>query len=155
MSSSEDLALLSDTLRKLEPWIGPTDPEEIAEKEHVRERQYERLRNLDADCTPCMHGIIFGHWGKPLTEGIGATTHCKRCHRSWRGIREAHCTVCCEQFASNEAASFHWDESKKGGPSVHRKVEECMREGDKGPRYTALETPFGVTWQLSRYLETS
>ena len=45
-------------------------------------------------------------------------THCHRCHRSWISTAQAHCVVCCQQFASNSVADLHWREPK-GQPPVH------------------------------------
>lgn len=156
MSSTEDLELMDDALDLLKPWLGTLNTEEVIAKEFVRERNLERLRALrdsGVTCPPCTHAVIFGSWGRPLHDGLRAATHCHRCHRSWRSLREAHCTVCCSHFASNEAASFHWDESGKGGPAKHTHPEECRRAGTKGPRYTTIDTEFGPTWQLTRYVE--
>lgn len=150
MATDEQLELLADSLIALEPFIGERDALTVFETENLREANFTRLGNA-GECLPCRHAAIFGWWGNPLTKGIGAVTHCKACHRSWRSLKEAHCTVCHSHFTSNEAASYHWND-KTG---QHMQVEECIRGEGKGPRYSATETPFGVVWGLARFSRTS
>lgn len=155
-SSEEELELMDDALDLLRPWLGELNSEEVIAKEYVRRRNFERLQELrdsGVTCPPCTHAIIFGSWGRPLHDGVKAATHCRRCHRSWRSLREAHCAVCCGHFSSNEAASFHWNDGSRGSPGKHIPPEDCMRAEGKGPRYTTIETEFGPTWQLTRYVE--
>lgn len=109
----------------------------------------DRLEKAMADgCRPCMHAAIFGWWGPPLKE-LNASTHCKRCHRSWSSIKEAHCTVCCTQFASNEAAQYHWVDDKHLDPAEARRDKKA----GGGPRYIEQESPFGPVLNLARYAE--
>jgi hypothetical protein len=64
-------------------------------------------------------------------------------------VKEAHCVVCCQQFASNEAAAYHWVDDKHIDPT---EVKRDKKVGG-GPRYHQLETEFGPVWMLARHLE--
>jgi hypothetical protein len=57
-------------------------------------------------CATCVFAREHGHW--PM-QG----THCRDCHRSWKSLSQAHCTVCHETFATNGVADLHW--TKKEG----------------------------------------
>lgn len=46
-------------------------------------------------CATCKHADEHGWWGP---DHIG--THCRGCHRSWTGKREAHCLTCHEHFST-------------------------------------------------------
>lgn len=37
----------------------------------------------------------------------GGRTHCRGCHREWRGTRAAHCVMCHETFTSDSACQAH------------------------------------------------
>lgn len=54
-------------------------------------------------CDPCVYAAEHGWWGSSVNGG----THCRRCHRTWAGKTEAHCTVCCQHFTSNRVADKH------------------------------------------------
>lgn len=78
-----------------------------------------------SDCARCKHREDHGWWGTLPTEQIDkkgevvviSPSHCgdtnvagvlrEGCHRDWTGVREAHCVVCHEHFASNTAADRH------------------------------------------------
>lgn len=99
---------------------------------------------IEDDCRVCMHAGIFSWNGPPLRE-LNATSHCRGCHRSWRGVKEAHCTVCHEHFTSAEAADYQWERSGHVHPS------SCQRGRGLGPRYVSEETEFGTIWSLARH----
>lgn len=121
-------------------------PEDAASNERV---DTDRLaRALTDNCKLCMHAALFGHWG-PLLAEIKALTHCRYCHRSWSSVKEAHCRVCCTQFASNEAASFHWVDDNHVDPLTARRDKKA----GGGPRYIEQDTPFGKVLNLARYAE--
>ncbi len=61
-------------------------------------------------CPICDYAEEHGWWG-PTMHG---KTHCARCHRTWTSRTQAHCPVCCEQFASNGVANYHWGSGKSG-----------------------------------------
>lgn len=135
------------------------DPAELVASTPWSEARWVRLRDalgveINADgtssvlCRPCIHATLFGWWGYPLLRDLNAHTHCKTCHRSWRGIKEAHCTVCHEQFASNEAAGKHWVDDKHIHPSE-------VKGRDGKPRFCATEDEFGVVWTLCRHQDLS
>jgi hypothetical protein len=52
-------------------------------------------------CSICLRADQLGWWGMN-------GTHCRDCHRSWESTALAHCVVCCETFASNDTADYHW-----------------------------------------------
>lgn len=54
------------------------------------------------DCPLCAYAKEHGSWP---TSHRG--THCHDCHRSWTGLREAHCTVCCAHFSTDAHAESH------------------------------------------------
>lgn len=108
---------------------------------------YGRLSDaLHADCKPCVHAVIYGWWGPPLLKELNAHTHCNKCHRSWRGTKQAHCTVCHEHFSSAEAASKHWVNDRHVHPSD-------VKGRDGGPRFclSEEEQEFGSVWTLCRH----
>jgi hypothetical protein len=65
-------------------------------------------------CVVCVYAERHGHWGQ---EG----THCRKCHRSWRGLKETHCVSCCAHFSTHDACDKHlkpYDESGCYDPST-------------------------------------
>jgi hypothetical protein len=138
--------LIEAGLEKLGPGVTDQSADEIFDREHFVEQNWVRLREgMGADCRPCIHAALFGWWGPPLIKDLNASTHCHRCHRSWRGVKEAHCVICCEQFASNEASSLHWVDDGHMHPS-----EVKGRTGK--PRFTKTPSEFGDVWVISRFL---
>ena len=75
--------------------------------------------DADATCPTCEYAREHACW-PPGFRG----THCADsrragvtgCHRSWTSTREAHCTVCHGQFASNGVADRHWKDSRHVDP---------------------------------------
>lgn len=66
-------------------------------------------------------------------------THCKDCHRSWRGLAEIHCVQCHEHFSSPATLDAH---------QVHLKcLDPATAEREDGTlRFRARVSPFGITW---------
>jgi hypothetical protein len=85
----------------------------------------------DLECTTCAYANEHGWWG---TDHQG--THCRVCHRSWRGLKEIHCVVCHEHFSTPNNLDLHKDGSKCIPPQDVRnqKGESLMksREGAHG-----------------------
>jgi|NGEPerStandDraft_6_1074524.scaffolds.fasta_scaffold01244_5 hypothetical protein len=102
-------------------------------------------------CEACAFAAEHHRW--PMKAG----THCHRCHGSWISTAQAHCVVCCQQFASNSVADLHWREPK-GQPPVHLDPStlprlECHDEamgsvwrstGDREPRPFAVYAERGA-----------
>jgi hypothetical protein len=65
-------------------------------------------------CALCDYADEHGWWG-PGFKGA----HCRRCHLSWTSRSQAHCRVCCGQFASNGVANFHWGSGKSGNAPAY------------------------------------
>lgn len=69
--------------------------------------------------------------------GYTEVFHCPDCHRSWRGLAEAHCPnrECCQHFTSDAAFDLHLTEKdgckdpasarRKNGMAVYRLVERA------------------------------
>ncbi len=141
--------LVRDALETLGEHGEGFDPAELVASTPWSEDRWVRLRGaLEDGCSPCVHATIFGWWGYPLLRDLKAHTHCKTCHRSWRGVKEAHCTVCHQQFASNEAAGKHWVNDQHVRPS------EVVGQS-KTPRFCATDSEFGPVWTLCRHQGTS
>lgn len=51
-------------------------------------------------CPACAYAEAEGHW-----PDVG--THCSDCHRTWTGMKEAHCPRCHLHFASDSTAEIH------------------------------------------------
>jgi hypothetical protein len=49
-----------------------------------------------ATCPACTFADQNGYWGPSVKGG----THCRTCHRSWTGLTEIHCVLCCEHFSN-------------------------------------------------------
>ena len=49
--------------------------------------------------------------------------HCRDCHKSWRGLTKAHCTVCHQTFASNGVADEHWSKNSHQEPRTVKRLE--------------------------------
>lgn len=64
-------------------------------------------------CGTCEYAQAHGWWGPTMA----GRTHCRRCHKSWGGTAHAHCTVCCETFASDGVAQHHWKTNGHVHPS--------------------------------------
>jgi hypothetical protein len=65
-------------------------------------------------CAICEYAHKHGWWG-PGFRG----THCRKCHLSWTSRSQAHCPVCCQQFASNGVANYHWGTGKSGNAPAY------------------------------------
>lgn len=146
--SSFHINLIDAALEVLGPGVTDLTADEILDREHIVEDNWVRMRRgIEARCRPCVHSALFGWWGYPLLRDLNAHTHCAGCHRSWRGVKEAHCTVCHEQFASNEAAAKHWVNDRHVDPSkvkgVNGKPRFCISD---------QESEFGTVWTLCRHL---
>jgi hypothetical protein len=94
----------------------------------------------NAECTTCIYAAEHGWWGAIAP----ARTHCRRCHRFWASLREAHCVRCCRQFASNAAAD------------AHTLTEGCLDPAtalrrDGRPKFVARERRFGPVWSVAYY----
>lgn len=93
------------------------------------------------ECEPCTRAVEEA-WFGPI-DG----THCKKCHRTWSSIKEAHCPMCCRHFSSDTAAQAH----KRGVDRV-----SCVDPSKVGPteenptrkRLEAFEGPSGTTWRF-------
>lgn len=55
------------------------------------------------DCSICTYAKANGWWGPELRSG----THCRDCHRSWTGLKEIHCVLCCKHFSTPENLDKH------------------------------------------------
>jgi hypothetical protein len=146
MRRSTVIPLLQVALDRLGPAVTDMTADDVWRVEHLVDAAVTRIQvGVDADCRPCIHAGLFGWWGPPLLKDLNAHTHCHNCHRSWRGIKEAHCNVCHEQFASNEAAAKHWTDN--------RHVYPTEVEGLNGkPRFCEQPSEFGRVWVLCRFL---
>lgn len=60
------------------------------------------MTSHDRSCELCDHAAEHGAW-PPEHRG----THCRVCHRSWRSLVEAHCTICHLHFSTDNTATVH------------------------------------------------
>lgn len=101
------------------------------------------LPGYDTTCEICMYAAEHGSW--PTTH---RGTHCD-CHRSWTGMKEAHCAECHLHFSTDKLADRH------------RKGDACMTPGellrlrtDSGkPVFRVCETPKGEVWRNAQTLK--
>lgn len=92
-------------------------------------------------CELCTYAAARGSW-PPGHRG----THCRRCHRSWTGRRQAHCATCCEHFSADGAFLRHWGGSSDAAPAyegAHHDPAgiELLRQDDAGVWHHAGEWP--------------
>lgn len=83
-----------------------------------------------SECKVCAYAAIHACWPKDHRG-----THCRDCHRSWTGLKEAHCVTCHEHFSTDAHAESH--RGSRGAcvhpASVLRKDGEArMRLTDRG-----------------------
>jgi hypothetical protein len=86
----------------------------------------------DLDCPVCQHADEHGWWGV-------TGTHCRKCHRSWQALKQAHCTLCCAHFASVRAADMHMNAQGCRPPDE-------VRTGAGTPRLVLRSTKDGAIW---------
>lgn len=85
------------------------------------------------DCAVCDHADQHRWWGQSVT-------HCRKCHRSWTGLREIHCAGCCEHFSTPDNLDLH--KTPNGG---------CTNPGQVVAKSGQLKLrtktgPNGLTW---------
>lgn len=95
-------------------------------------------------CEPCAYSAINHSWGPSLAP---FKTHCKKCHRSWRSLREGHCASCCAHFVNADISGYHFAGAKCTPPN------EVKRRDGKA-RYAARETPQGDVFKVAYYGES-
>ncbi len=89
----------------------------------------------DPTCPRCQHAKAHGWWGPP--RGL---THCRKCHRDWRGTAQAHCVTCCAHFGTYNAADLHLTASGCRPPDTVR------TRADK-PRLVLDRDKQGAIWR--------
>lgn len=89
-------------------------------------------------CPVCTHADEHGWWG-PDHRG----THCRDCHRSWTGLKEAHCTVCCAHFSTDNHAESH-----RGVRGACIPPGDVLRNTPQGeaPRLRLVDRGSGPVW---------
>jgi hypothetical protein len=90
-------------------------------------------------CPVCAYAKAHASW-PPSHRG----THCRRCHRSWVSRAQAHCVVCCEQFATDGVAALHWTADGHVHPSLFPKLER--RDEALGPVWRTGQRPLATPW---------
>lgn len=91
-------------------------------------------------CGACVHAAEHGWWG----DIAPARTHCCDCHRSWRSLLEAHCTMCHRHFFNPKAFDAHLSAGGCHDPKV-------VTRRDGRPRLQLTTTPYGELWRLVNY----
>jgi hypothetical protein len=78
---------------------------------------------FDRSCPICAYAADHGSWPP---DHVG--THCRDCHRSWRGLKEAHCAACHEHFSSPAAFDRHLRHRRMTvtSPRSHRVENELV-----------------------------
>lgn len=97
-------------------------------------------------CSICTYATQHGSW-PPSHRG----THCDGCHRSWAGLREAHCVECHAHFSADSIADKH----RKG--YVCLTADEMRQTVSKAgnPVFREVMTPNGVLWRSAETLRLS
>jgi hypothetical protein len=73
--------------------------------------------------------------------------YCNDCKRTWRGESEAHCSICCAHFTSDDAFDAHL------APS--RSDEDCydpatLKTETGEPRFVQVQRAQGPVWMRHR-----
>jgi hypothetical protein len=90
------------------------------------------MTSTDPDCPVCRHADEHGWWGQN-------GTHCRKCHRTWTGLREAHCVRCCAHFSTPENADMHVGVTECRDPAT-------LVTRDGSPRLKPVQRASGPTW---------
>lgn len=85
------------------------------------------------ECPVCEHNRLHG-W-----TGLRKGSHCRDCHRTWTGLREAHCTLCCAHFTT--PANFDRHLTRAGCQPPAGVVDKAG-----APRLVAIERASGLVW---------
>ena len=91
-------------------------------------------------CAPCEHATAHGWWG-PDHQG----THCRDCHRSWRGKAEAHCAACHESFGSVSSFEIHVRYCTADPQTAQESLRVASRD-DGTPRLALQDRNGGPVW---------
>jgi hypothetical protein len=86
-------------------------------------------------CPVCSYADEHGAW-PPAHRG----THCRACHRSWTGLKEAHCVVCCAHFSTDNHAQSH------RGPHGTCLDPAGVLRNDTQPRLRLVDRGSGPVW---------
>lgn len=91
-------------------------------------------------CGPCEYAAKENWWG-PDHRG----THCRDCHRSWRGTAQAHCAGCHEHFSSTSTFDLHLSYCTGDPQTAHETLREASRK-DGTPLLALSDMKDGPTW---------
>lgn len=84
-------------------------------------------------CEVCRHDLEHGWFG------LKSGTHCRGCHRTWTGLKEAHCTACHELFGSVSTSDLH-------DPGMVCKPPGNLRRIDGTPALRPRQRASGIVW---------
>lgn len=94
-------------------------------------------------CSICAYAAVHGWWG-PDHRG----SHCgDGCHRSWAGLKEAHCPVCHLHFSTDKIADKH----RQAGRCLTLSELRRLRTEAGKPVVRVVDTPNG---EIVRSAET-
>lgn len=80
-------------------------------------------------CVPCGHASEHGWFG------LKSGTHCRQCHRTWTGAKQAHCVTCCRHFSSPSTFDFHFGKEGEHRDPMQKNRE--FRQADDGTWFKA------------------
>lgn len=86
-------------------------------------------------CQVCAYADEHGAW--PASH---RGTHCRGCHRSWTGLKEAHCVTCHAHFSTDNHAQSH--RLPRGGCTDPAAVLRT----DRQPRMRLVDRGSGPVW---------
>ena len=95
---------------------------------------------MPAKCDICEIAEEHGYY-----KGFGSRmSHCDKCHRSWTGRSENHCTGCCRHFGGEVAFNAHQTHDKEGNTICSDPT--TAKRGDEKPRFRPIERVDGIVW---------